>query len=87
MNDDKMNEIRSDFAKFKKRRELQEPAENAKMGVVGILIASVVIFSILGDDVVKDIIWYWAAFMTLLLIICAIWDIRIAIKIRKLGLK
>lgn len=84
--DKDMEHMRNSFSDFKERRALQEPAENMKMVVVGILILSVVAFSILGKEVVKHFIWYWAAFMVLLLLGCLIQDIRISREIKRRGI-
>ncbi len=72
-----------DFENFKRECELREPAMNTKMIVVGVLVASVIVFTIMGKDNVKPIIWYWAAFMALLVIGCAVQDFMISRKIRR----
>ena len=74
------------FEKFKKRQEITRFAENFKMGVVGVLTLSVLIFIIAGKEAVKPFILYWAGFMVLLLIVCAVQDFRNARKIKKLGI-
>ena len=76
-----------DLEQFKQERKLQEPAENAKMVVVGILLISVIVFAIMGDDAVKPIIVNWAIFMGLLVIGCAIQDWTISRKIKELRSK
>lgn len=68
---------------FRRKRELQEPAENTKMTVVGILLGSVISLTIIGKDNAKSLIWYWATFMTLLVIGCAVQDLIIRRKIKK----
>ncbi len=75
-----------EFEDFKKRQQITKLAENTKFAVVGILILSVIVFTLIGKDNVKSIIWYWAAGMSLLVIVCAIQDIVNRIKIKKLGL-
>lgn len=72
------------FEKFKQRRALEEKAENVKMVVVAILVLSVMVFTFIGEDAVKPIIWIWAGFMTLLLIGCAVQDYVISRKVKKL---
>lgn len=74
------------FEDFKKRREITVVAENTKMAVVGILVLSVGIFTFIGKENVRPIIWYWVGFMALLVIFCAIQDILNSRKIKKLGL-
>ena len=80
-----LDEIRGEFDKFVARRRLQQPAEDTKMAVVGILLLSVFVFSMIGKQVVRQIIWYWVAFMVLMLIGCAIQDYIISRKIKKLS--
>lgn len=45
---DDLEKMRSSFDLFKKKRALQEPAENTKMVVVSILLISVAMFTFLG---------------------------------------
>lgn len=73
-----------DINKFREKRKLQEPAENSKIAVVIILVISVAIFTILGKDIVKQIVWYWAGGMSALVVLCAIQDFVISRKIKQL---
>ncbi len=75
-----------EFEDFKKRQEIVRVADNTKMVVVGVLVLSIVVFTLIGKDAVKPIILHWAAFMTLLLVVCAIQDIANNRKIKRLGL-
>ncbi len=85
--DKDMEHVRNSFSNLKERQALQKPAENTKMLVVGVLMSSVIVFSILGEEVVKHFIWYWAAFMALLLAGCIIQDIRISKEIKRRGIE
>lgn len=85
--DKEMEEVRSSFSRFQARRKLQEPAENAKMAVVGILVLSLFFFEAIGRETAKSIIWYWAGFMVFLLVACAIQDYRISQKIKRDGIE
>lgn len=82
-----MERVRDNFNRFKKRRAIQEKAENFKMFVVGLLFISVIGFSFMDEQDVEKIIWFWAGFMAGLLIICVVQDILVARKIKRLGLK
>ena len=74
------------FADFKKRQDIRRVADNTKSAVLAILIVSVLVFAIAGDDAVKPYIWFWAAFMAALVLVCAIQDLINTIKIKRLGL-
>lgn len=82
-----MEEVRSSFAKFKQRQEIVAFADNFKMVVVGILVLSVFVFSMVGDENVRPYIWHWAIFMTSLVIACGVMDFRNHLKMKRLGLK
>lgn len=71
------------FDKFKRISEITKVADNTKMAVVVILIASLVAFTIMGNDNVKPIISYWGGGMFALLVICAIQDVLVKRKLRK----
>lgn len=73
-----------DFEKFKQKVELQRPAENTKVAVIIILVLSLGLFTIIGKEATKSIILYWAAFMTILMLGCAIQDILINKKVKRL---
>lgn len=73
-----------DMKQFREENEIRNKAINAKMVVVGILVLSVIVFTIIGKESTKSIIWYWVAFMGFLLVICIIQDIIVARKIKAL---
>lgn len=75
-----MNE---DFKKFRRKQELRAPAEFMKMAVVAMLVVSLIVFTAIGKDNAKSIVVYWAVFMSIMVIICAIQDILISRKIKK----
>lgn len=70
---------------FKQRRENERASENFKTGVVATLILSLIIFSGIGEENMKPIIWYWAAFMSALVIVAAVLDVIAWRKNRKIG--
>jgi len=69
-------------SKFMRKIELQRPADNMKLFVVFLLVLSLIVFQIMGDSAVKKIIIYWAVFMGMLVIACAIQDFLISKKIK-----
>lgn len=73
-----------DFKQFKEENEIRNAGLNLKTAVVVILLISVFIFAIVGEDNVKPLIWYWATGMSALVLVCAIQDIIIARKIKAL---
>lgn len=75
-----------EFEDLKTRHELTRVAENTKMVVVCVLVASVAAFHFMGKENVKQVIWYWAGFMTLMLLICVAQDIVNKVKMKRLGL-
>ena len=87
MKDKDVQGLKDSFNSFRVRRELQAPAENAKMVVVSILILSLFVFTVVDEESIRPIIWYWAGFMGLLLVGCAIQDLLIARKIKSLEKK
>lgn len=75
------------FEEFKQRQENSRVAENYKMGVVVVLLLSVVTFSAIGKENAKSIIWYWAGFMTVLVITAGILDFQAWRKNKQIGKK
>lgn len=84
--DDRLKEIRDNFRKFQQRRALQEKSEFVNTCVAIFLVVIVIGLNMIGDEAAKDVIWYWAGFMVLLVILCVIINIVVARKIKKLGL-
>lgn len=82
-----INEVIKDIEELRKYEANHKLADNFKMITVGILVLSMVLFSVMGDDNVKPIIWNWATFMVAILIIDIVLDIIANKKDRADGLK
>jgi membrane protein YdbS with pleckstrin-like domain len=76
-----------DFDKLQQRIKLTEASSNFKMVIVGVLLVSVVIFTVMGEAEVRPIIWEWATGMLILVAIAVALDIRDHFRLKKLGLK
>lgn len=72
---------------FRKRRAIQEGPENFKMFVVVVLVMSLFLFTAIGEENSRNIVWYWASIMVTLMAIAAFLDIRAHLKIKKLGIQ
>ena len=80
-------EMMKDMDNFKKRRAIQEGPENFKMGVVVVLVMSLFLFTAIGEENSRNIIWYWASLMVVLTAIAVALDIHAYLKIKKLGIQ
>lgn len=60
---------------LKRHQANHRNADNFKMITVGILMLSLVIFTAVGKDNVKLIIWYWATGMVFLLFVNLVLDV------------
>lgn len=78
-----MEEVRKSMSRLRYHQEVHRLGDNMKMATVGLLVASVFVFTLIGEEAVKPIIWYWAGAMTVLLIINAAIDIRAGMKMRQ----
>jgi drug/metabolite transporter superfamily protein YnfA len=74
------------FDKFKRKQEITRFSDNYKMFVVGVLVFSVIVFTIIGDEQAKLLLWDWVAVMVALVGTMIILDIINYVKIKREGL-
>ena len=71
-----------EYNKLLYREKISRTADNMKTLTIGIVILSLFVFAVIGDEAVKPIILYWAGGMFLLLAINLLLDYRVSIKMR-----
>lgn len=70
-----MKDFQKEMQNFREMQANRRPAEDVKMVIVVVMVVSVVIFSIVGDDKVRPYIWIWVVLMSLAVVLAAVLDI------------
>ena len=69
------------LAEMRKREELDGKVWPFKLAMIISIFPAIIVFEAIGDTA-KTLVWYWAGFMVVMLIIIAIMDIRNSRKLK-----